>query len=401
MAHGQATRRTARLLSTARPGSPTTSHQVKKVTTAPMSTAGTNTLLIRSAIRCNGALSLCASSTRRCRWAKYRFVGDGRDRDDQYAVPVPGPTGHEAPGPAIDRQRLSGEHRLVDRRPSGKNGAVEGDGLARPDPDEGSHGKTLRRYQHPFLVLDVHDHPRRGWSQREQGVHRLRCPCSRPHFDGTSGRQDGHDQRGHHSVQPGREGASATEVHVPTAKSDGLDRTHPQRGQRSQSDERVHAGRPVPKQPGAVPQEWPASDDLHDDGENQDGPSGRRRLGTGQRDQQGQYGQWPGDEYPEIPMVRIPIRFNGMAVDYGSRGVARIADGVAQGFGIEPGGIVGDVGPGGGQIDRGACDGGQASERPSGCALHRRCSACRPTRARRWRPKARPARGGTLPPRPP
>ena len=59
-----------------------------------------------------------------------------------------------------------------------------------------------------------------------------------------------------------------------------------------------------------------------------------------------------------------------MAVDHGGRGVARIADGVAQGFGIEPGGVVGDIRPGGGQIDRGARDGGQASKRSldSGCA---------------------------------
>ena len=86
-------------------------------------------------------------------------------------------------------------------------------------------------------------------------------------------------------MQPGREGAAAAEVHVPPAQSDGLDCTDPQRGQRSESDERVHAGRPVAKQPSAVPQEWPASDDLHDDGENQNGPSGRCRFGTGQRNQ--------------------------------------------------------------------------------------------------------------------
>ncbi len=68
MAQGQATSRTASPLSTALPRLPTTNHQVRKVTAAPTSTAGTNTLLIRSAMRWRGALSRWASSTRR--WSR-------------------------------------------------------------------------------------------------------------------------------------------------------------------------------------------------------------------------------------------------------------------------------------------------------------------------------------------
>ena len=61
-------------------------------------------------------------------------------------------------------------------------------------------------------------------------------------------------------------------------------------------------------------------------------------------------------------MIPIPIRCSGVAVDHGSRGVARIADGVTQVFRIEPGGVVGDIGPGGGQIDRALAT---AGKRPS------------------------------------
>ena len=74
-------------------------------------------------------------------------------------------------------------------------------------------------------------------------------------------------------------------------------------------------------------------------------------------------------------MVRVPARITGVTVDDGGGGVARIADGVAQGFGVEPGGVVGDIGPRGRQIHRGARDGGQTPERPldargAGTAVH-------------------------------
>ena len=229
MAHGQATRRTARLLSTARPASPTTSHQVKKVTMAPMSTAGTNTLLIRSAIRCNGALSLCASSTRRCRWANTDSSATDATVTTNVPFPFRVPPVTKLPGPRstgsgspVSIDSSTGDHpeRTVPSRGIASSGRTR---MRAPTGRLSGGTKTPSWSSTPTTTRAV------GGRSESRECIAFSAHAPRPHFDRPPGRQDGHDQRGHHSVQPGREGASATQVHVPTAKSDGLDSAHPQR----------------------------------------------------------------------------------------------------------------------------------------------------------------------------
>ena len=99
MAQGQATSRTASPLRTAFPRSPTTSHQARKVTAAPSSTAGTNTLLIRSAMRCSGALSRCASSTSRWRRASTDSAATASTRTTRTPLPFRVPPVTVLPGP--------------------------------------------------------------------------------------------------------------------------------------------------------------------------------------------------------------------------------------------------------------------------------------------------------------
>ena len=120
----------------------------------------------------------------------------------------------------------------------------------------------------------------------------VRRPRPGPGLDGPAGDQDGHDERGHHPVEPGGERPAAPEVEVAAPEGHGLDGADGQGGQGPEGDERVHAGRPVAEQPGAVPEERPAAGDLDGDGQDQDGPAGRRRLRRRQRHHQ----QRPGPE---------------------------------------------------------------------------------------------------------
>ena len=99
IAHGQATSRTATPLRTAWPRSPTTSHQTAKVTAEVTRTAGTKTLLMRSAIRCSGALSRWASSTSLWRWARTDSVAIVVTLTTRVALPLRVPPVTALPGP--------------------------------------------------------------------------------------------------------------------------------------------------------------------------------------------------------------------------------------------------------------------------------------------------------------
>ena len=84
--------------------------------TAITSTTGTNTAEMRSASRCTGAFEPCASSTRRAIWASAVSLADLRRLDDEPARRVERRAEHRVADGDVDRHRLAGEHRHVDRR---------------------------------------------------------------------------------------------------------------------------------------------------------------------------------------------------------------------------------------------------------------------------------------------
>ena len=196
-----------------------------------MSTAGTKTLLIRSAMRWSGALSRWASSTSRCRRASTDSAATAPTRTTSTPLPLRVPPVTWSPGPRSTGKGLAGQHRLVHRRPARHHGAVEGEGLAGSHPHQGADRNALRRHQLPVVVVHAGHHPGRGRPQGQQRVHGLGRPGPGPGLDGPPGHQDGHDERGHHPVQPGGERAAAAEVEVAPAEGDGLDRADRQRGQ--------------------------------------------------------------------------------------------------------------------------------------------------------------------------
>ncbi len=233
MAHGQATSRTARPLRTALPRLPTTSHQATKVTAAPIRTAGTKTLLIRSAIRCSGALSRWASSTRRCRRASTDSAATAVTRTTSTPLPFRVPPVTGSPGSAVHRKRLAGQHRLVHRRPSRNHRPVEREGLAGAHPDQGADRDALGGDQLPLVVVRLMPPPGRRRPQGQQRVHGPGGPGTGPGLDRPPGDQDGHDERGHHPVQAGGERAAASEMEMAPAEGDGLDGADRQGGQGS------------------------------------------------------------------------------------------------------------------------------------------------------------------------
>ncbi len=69
-----------------------------------------------------------------------------------------------------------------------------------------------------------------GRSERRECMARAARARARASI-GPPGDQDGHDERGHHPVQPGGEGPAASQVDVAAAEGDGLDGADRQRGQ--------------------------------------------------------------------------------------------------------------------------------------------------------------------------
>ena len=162
MAQGQAmmsTETKASMASVKAGDGPNTS-QTTKVTAATPNTTGTKMLATKSARRWIGALDPCASSTRRMIWAS--------------AVSLPDPGGAEAEGAGLvergphdlvagfllHRQRLAGQHRLVDGRATFEHHAIDRHLLARPDDDHVVHQHVVHG-QVEFQPL-AHDPGRLG-----------------------------------------------------------------------------------------------------------------------------------------------------------------------------------------------------------------------------------------------
>ena len=232
MAHGQATSRTAKLLSTARPGFPTTSHQVKKVTPR-RSARGNEHAADPVGDPLQRRLVPLGIVDQALQVGQHRLAGDGRHRTTRMPLPFRVPPVTMLAGPPVDR---SGSPVSIDSSTAdhpADHRAVERDAphRARTLPGrrrEGSRGRPTR------LSSSAPRTTRAVGGRRDSSECRaVRRPARAPGLDGPAGHQDGHDQRGHHPVQPGREGAPVAEVDVPAAQRDRLHGAKRQRGQRA------------------------------------------------------------------------------------------------------------------------------------------------------------------------
>ena len=161
MAHGQATSSTARPLSTALPRLPTTSHQTRKVTRGADEHGGDEDAADPVGEPLERGLVPLGVLHQPLQAGQHRLGGHRVDPDHQDPAPVAGPAGHLVPGPPVHRERLAGQHRLVDRRPARHHRAVEGEGLAGPDPDQRADRDALRGDQLALVVVRPGHHPGR------------------------------------------------------------------------------------------------------------------------------------------------------------------------------------------------------------------------------------------------
>ena len=86
--------------------------------------------------------------------------------DDQASAPVERRAGHRVAGPLFHRQRLAGQHRLVDRRASRDDASIDGHLLSRPHPKPVA---DLHRLEGDLLLASVGaQDQRRRWRQVHQ-----------------------------------------------------------------------------------------------------------------------------------------------------------------------------------------------------------------------------------------
>ena len=100
----------------AAPAEAPTASQPASVATASASTTGTKTAETRSASRCTGAFPVCASVTSLAIWASWVSAPTRGGADHEPAAGVHATAGHRVAGPHLERHRLTGQHRGVDRR---------------------------------------------------------------------------------------------------------------------------------------------------------------------------------------------------------------------------------------------------------------------------------------------
>ena len=107
-------------------------------------TIGTKIAETRSASRCTDALPACACSTRRAICASAVSAPTLRRADDEPAGGVDRRAGDLGAGADLDRHRLAGQHRLVDRGRALDDDAVGRDLLARPDDEHVADAQLAR-----------------------------------------------------------------------------------------------------------------------------------------------------------------------------------------------------------------------------------------------------------------
>ncbi len=206
---------------------------------------------------------------------QHRLGGHGAHPHHEHPAAVAGPPGDLVTRVPVDRQRLAGQHRLVDGRFSRATTVPSsGQRLAGPHPHQGPDRHGLGGHQLAVVVVGVH-HPGGRGPQGEQGVQGGGGPSADPGLDGPTGHQDGHDERGHHPVEPGGEGTAPAEVHVAPAEGDGLDGADTARAARvprAMSVSMLVA--PCRASRAAVAEERPPAAELDGDGQEQHDPAG-------------------------------------------------------------------------------------------------------------------------------
>ena len=157
-AHGQAMISTATAAVNAAVAAPAPSSQpTARVASDSAITTGTNTAETRSARRCTWALPFWASSTSRAICASWvsapTRVARTTSRPPAFTV-APATV---VAGADLDRHRLAGEHRGVDRRRALDDDAVGGDLLARPHDEQVADRELVDRDAHLDAVAQDGD----------------------------------------------------------------------------------------------------------------------------------------------------------------------------------------------------------------------------------------------------
>ncbi len=295
---------------------------------------------------------------------QHRLRGQRPDPHDERAPAVMRAARDHVAGTTVNRHRLTGKHRFINRRPSADDGPVERDHLMRPYPYQSPEGHAFRGDHVAPEAVRMRDNPRGGRPQRQQRSHRPGCPAARTALGRASAHENGHDKRRHSEVQPGRERASAAaDVDMAASECYHLDGLHGDGGECPEGGQGIHVHRAVAKQASGIAEKRPASGEFHDNGQDEDGPSGTRRLRQEQRHEQRGYRQRPGDDRPQPPAVALlPTRRRRGFVD-GLGRIADVGDGSADLANADRGAVVADERPGRGQVGRRARDGRQPAER--------------------------------------
>ena len=184
----------------------------------------------------------------------------------QSAAHVGAPADHRGTPPHLDRHRLAGEHRGVERGGAVVDHAVGGDRLAGADHEPVA--DLQRRRGHPHLAA-VAQHRRLLGAEVEQRGERGSRPPLGARFEPAA---EQHERR---------DGRADLEVGHPLAAQQRDDRPA-QRGQGAERDERVHRGRAVAQVRRGRAVQRPGTPDDGGRGERERDPLpvGERRAGT-------------------------------------------------------------------------------------------------------------------------
>ena len=190
-----------------------------------------------------------------------RLGADPRRADDETAVRVDGRAGDRRSRADLDRNRLAGQQRLVDRRGSLDDDAVGRDLLAGADDEHVAGRQLLHRDEH---LLAVAEQPRLLRAELEQRTDRRTAAALRAQLEEAAEQ----DQR--------RDHAGGLEVRVRVEPADQHDRRPRPGGERAERDQRVHVRGAVAgtRQRGAVEAEAAPEDDRRREREREPLPAG-------------------------------------------------------------------------------------------------------------------------------
>ena len=276
-AQGQAMIRTATAAVKAVAAEAPKASQPASVSSERTITTGTKIAETRSASRCTGALPDWAASTRRAICASAVSAPTLVARTIEPAIGVDRRAGDVGADRDLDRQRLAGQHRLVDRRLALDDDAVGRDLLAGADDEQVADLELGDGNEH---LLAVAQHARLLGAELQQLADRLRGAALGAGLEVAAE----HDQRRHDRAD--------LEVGVGGDAADEHDGRPEPGGDRAERDQRVHRRREVARvlQRGAVEPDAGVEDDRRREGEREPLPAGeaQRRHHRQQGDRHGQ-----------------------------------------------------------------------------------------------------------------